>query len=103
VGWISLIVLAVILLRTIAKGGDWFDFLNSEALFGNRWKSFEFSAFFILLCLVMFGGAACLLIMAMKPEPTLSTAYQSNTVVSSAHHVHKSQARTGKAHKKAAQ
>jgi hypothetical protein len=99
VEWIGLIALVVILLKTLERGGNWFDFMDSDARYGNWWINFEFNAIFVVLCLAVFGGAAWILFYAMKPETTFGPSFQSKTVTSSALHVHRDAARAGKAQK----
>lgn len=53
--WIGWIVLVVILLKTIERGGDWFDFLQSNERHELWWRNFEFNAMFVGFGLVLVG------------------------------------------------
>lgn len=51
--WIGWLVLVVILLKTIERGGDWFDFLQSNERHELWWRNFEFNAMFVGFGLVL--------------------------------------------------
>lgn len=53
--WIGWIVLVVILLKTIERGGDWFDFLQSNERHELWWRNFEFNAMLVGFGLVLVG------------------------------------------------
>jgi len=102
VEWVGIIVFIVILFKTIERGGDWFDVLDGNARYGNWSKNFEFDAFFLVLCLLVFGGSAWMLIQAMKPETVASESYQPKPSVEpprQVHHVHLSKSHTHNSHK----
>ncbi len=67
--WIGLIALVVILLKTIANDGDWFELLERDAKWDFWWDNFEFNAFVAFLCILIVGGGAWLFVQGMKPEP----------------------------------
>jgi hypothetical protein len=88
VEWIGLIVVVIIALRVIARGGGFFDFLDSDARYQNWWTNFEFNALFGVLCLVIFGGVVWVLVQALKPETNRSPSYQPPAVITRNAKVH---------------
>ena len=100
VEWIGVIVFIIIVLGTIRRGGDWFDTVQSNARYENWWTNFEFNAFFVALCLVIFGVLAWVLLESTKPEATYTPtkACKSSTVTTRVAHAHQAATRSGRAH-----
>lgn len=89
---VGLITIMVIVLATVARGGNWFDFLNSDARYENWWINFEFKAFFLFLCLLVCGVAAWIFIQVFRPQPSTISSYQSKIVTSPLPKIHKNHA-----------
>ncbi|MBX9879942.1 MAG: hypothetical protein K2Y22_15905 [Candidatus Obscuribacterales bacterium] len=68
--WISFVVVAVILLKVLNRGGDWFDFLDSTSRYENSLTGFKFNAFFLFLCLLAAGVVFWFLSQVPKPAIT---------------------------------
>jgi hypothetical protein len=75
--WIGIIAFIIILIAVIARGGDWFDVLDGNARYQNFWNVFDFNMMFVILCVLVFGGAALFLLLAVKNTATEQTMSQS--------------------------
>ena len=78
--WWLISAVAYIVIVKIGKGGKWSDFFDSEI--NNRnyywWIDFKLKAFFVFLCLVIFGAGLWLFLIMKTPHPAPS--YQSGTI-----------------------
>ena len=83
--WIWLIVPVIMLLKTVEKGGDWFDFLQSEARYDNWWTNFEFASIFPIIGVCVAGVAFIVIFGAMRsPEPSPAFMPVNQTKIASA-------------------
>lgn len=62
--WIWLAVALVILFATIAKGGDWFTYLEEQIRFDSWWADFQLKGFTIILTVAVI---AVILYFFLKP------------------------------------
>lgn len=95
--WIGLIALIVILWKTLEKGGDWFDFLQTNARYENWWINFKFNAIFVILCIAVIGLGVWIWFQAVGTETPPSLSNQS-TVVSQTRSSNSEPVRSTKTH-----
>ncbi len=63
----GLVVVGIIALRTIGNGGDWFDFLQSDARYENARIHFEFNILLFCMSFVLLGLAGWALFESVHP------------------------------------
>jgi hypothetical protein len=69
-------ILVVILLKTVSRGGDWFDFLESKVRFDQARTDWDFKFGFTILCVIVFGGGGLILLSCLandEPKPVFIT------------------------------
>lgn len=66
---IALVVLTVIILRTVAAGGDWSDVMVGEARYNNWCNNFDFNLMFICLGFLVIGAIGYFALTAFKEQP----------------------------------
>ncbi len=76
-GFIGLIVLAAIALKTIEGGGDWFDFLSGSARYEAARTNFDFNLMFIMIVGFVIAIIGFAVYKAQVEEPT--PAYQAES------------------------
>jgi hypothetical protein len=69
-------ILVAILLKTVSRGGDWFDFLESNVRFDQARTNWDFTFGFTMLCVIVFGGGGLILLSCLgnnEPKPVFIT------------------------------
>lgn len=84
-GIIGAIILLVIVLKTVEKGGGLFDFLEADARYENWKTNVEFNCVIGFLCLLVFGGGAWLIVQAMKSDDGVAFSRPTVTHIKHSH------------------